>query len=93
MPKLPEDTSRQLLIHQFLIGLPAVVSRQLWVVGNMTNLEQLIECAKVMVVDDSSKEVAAVQSETSELPNLKVQIQDMETPLQHDFLWLSQLKF
>ena len=59
----------------------------------MTNLEQLIECAKVMVVDDSSKEVAAVQSETSELPNLKVQIQDMETPLQHDFLWLSQLKF
>ena len=29
MPKLPEDTSRQLLIHQFLIGLPAVVSRQL----------------------------------------------------------------
>ena len=29
MPELPEDASRQLLIHQFLIGLLAAVSRQL----------------------------------------------------------------
>ena len=44
----------------------------------MTNLEQLVECAKVLlVVDDSSKEVAAVQLETSKLPNLKAQIQEL----------------
>ena len=30
-----------------------------------------------MIIDDSSKEVAAVQSETSELPNLKAQIQEL----------------
>ena len=29
MPELSEDASQQLLIHQFLNGLPALVSRQL----------------------------------------------------------------
>ena len=49
----------QLLIHQFLIGLPAVVGHQLRAVGNMTNLEQLVKRTKVLVIiDDSSKEVA-----------------------------------
>ena len=76
MPELPEDAGQQLLIHQFLIGLPAVVSLQLRIVGNPTNLEQLVKCAKVLiVVDDSSKELAAVQSETFKLSNLKAQIQ------------------
>ena len=78
MPELSEDASRQLLIHQFLNGLPAPVSRQLRAVGNTTNLEQLVERAKVlMVVDDNSREVAAVQLETSELPKLKTQIQEL----------------
>ena len=78
MPELSEDASRQLLIHQFLNGLPAPVSHQLRAVGNATNLEQLVERAKVlMVVDDNSREVDAVQLETSELPKLKSQIQEL----------------
>ena len=78
MPELSEDASRQLLINQFLNGLPAPVSRQLQAVGNTTNLEQFVERAKVlMVVDDNSREVAAVQLETSELPKLKTQIQEL----------------
>ena len=62
MPELSDDASWQLLIHQFLTGLPAPVSRQLRAVGNMTNLEQLVERAKVLMVVDSSDKVAAVQS-------------------------------
>ena len=78
MPQLSEDASRQLLIHQFLNGLPAPVSRQLRAVGNTTNLKQLVESAKVlMIVDDNSREVAAVQLETSKLPKLKTQIQEL----------------
>ena len=78
MPELSDDASRQLLIHQFLTGLPAPVSRQLRAVGNMTNLEQLVERAKVlMVVDSSDEKIAAVQSEPPEVLKLKTQIQEL----------------
>ena len=77
MPELAEDASQQLLIHQFLAGLPAPVSRQLQAVGNTTNLEQIVECAKVLMVVDSSEKVAAVQSENSEVSSLKAQIQEL----------------
>ena len=77
MPELAEDASQQLLIHQFLAGLPAPVSRQLRAVGNTTNLEQIVERAKVLMVVDSSEKVAAVQSENSEVSSLKAQIQEL----------------
>ena len=76
MPELAEDASQQLLIHQFLAGLPAPVSRQLRAVGNTTNLEQIVERAKVLMVVDSGEKVAAVQSENSEVSSLKAQIQE-----------------
>ena len=70
MLELSEDDSQQLLVHQFLIGLPEPVSPQLWAVGNTTNIQQFVKHAKVlMIVDASSKEVAAVQSKSSKLPN------------------------
>ena len=77
MPELAEDASQQLLIHQFLAGLPAPVSRQLRAVGNTTNLEQIAERAKVLMVVDSSEKIAAVQSENSEVSSLKAQIQEL----------------
>lgn len=77
MPELAEDASQQLLIHQFLAGLPAPVSRQLRAVGNTTNLEQIVERAKVLMVVDSSEKIAAVQSENSEVSSLKAQIQEL----------------
>ena len=84
MPELSEDASWQLLIHHFLIGLLAPVSRQLRVVGNTINLEQLVECAKVMmVVDDNSREVTAIQSETSKLPKLKLKSKNLQHKWMH----------
>ena len=77
MPELAEDASQQLLIHQFLAGLPAPVSRQLRAVGNTTNLEQIVERAKVLMVVDSSEKIAAIQSENSEVSSLKAQIQEL----------------
>ena len=45
--ELSHDASKQLLIHQFLTGLSAPISQQLRAIGNMTNLDQLVECAIV----------------------------------------------
>ena len=83
MPELAEDASQQLLIHQFLAGLPAPVSHQLRAVGNTTNLEQIVERAKVLMVVDSSEKVAAVQSENSEVSSLKAQIQNLQNKSQY----------
>ena len=78
MPELSNDAYQQLLIHQFLTGLPAPVSRQLRAVGNTTNLEQIVERAKVlMVVDSSDRTIAAIQSEASEVSKLKTQIEEL----------------
>ena len=44
----------------------------------MTNLEQLVERAKVlMVIDSSDEKIAAVQSEAPEVLKLKTQIQEL----------------
>ena len=78
MPELSDDASKQLLIHQFLTGLPAPVSRQLRAIGNTTNLEQLVERAKVlMVVDGGDGKIAAVESEDTEVSKLKTQIEEL----------------
>ena len=78
MPELSDEARQQLLIHQFLTGLPAPVSRQLRAVGNTTNLEQLVEWAKVlMVIDGGDGKIAAVQSEDTEVSKLKTQIEEL----------------
>ena len=78
MPELSDDASKQLLIHQFLTGLPAPISRQLRAAGDTTNLEQLVERAKVlMVVDGGEGKTAAVQSEDIEVSKLKTQIEEL----------------
>ena len=80
MPELSDDASKQLLIHQFLTGLPASVSRQLRAAGDTTNLEQLVERAKVlMVVDGGEGKTAAVQAENTEVSKLKTQIEEFST--------------
>ena len=43
----------------------------------MTNLEQIVEHAKVLMVVDSSQKIAAVQSENFEASDLKAQIQEL----------------
>ena len=78
MPELSDDASKQLPIHQFLTGLPAPVSCQLRAAGDTTNLEQLVERAKVlMVVDGGERKTAAVQAEDTEVSKLKTQIEEL----------------
>ena len=61
------------------IGLLEPVSHQLREVGNTTNFKHLVEYTKVlMVVDDSSREIAIVQSETFKLPNLKLKSKNLQ---------------
>ena len=75
MPELTAEAMKQLLIHQFLAGYPPQ-SRQLRAGGNTTDLDELVQRAKIlMVVDSDERQTAAVYSYTSEVLELKSQIE------------------
>ena len=49
MPSADVDTQNQLLIHQFLTGLPTEISKQLCTVGEIDDLGQIIQHAKLLM--------------------------------------------
>ena len=60
MPKLDSTLKEQLILHQFVAGLPATVCRQLRAAGDMTNLQSTLERAKLLLSLEAEQNVAAV---------------------------------
>ena len=82
MPKANVHVSKrqQLLIHQFLIGLPDAVSKQLWAMRDIDDLDKLIQHAKLQMTIDAQgsgkpeKKSAAVQQLLSQMEALTKQV-------------------
>ena len=63
MPEADAATRNQLLIHQFLTGLPTHVSRQLRAAGEIDDLDKLLERAKLLLtIEEPGKTAAAVEA-------------------------------
>ena len=78
MPELTADARKQLLIHQFLAGLPASLSHQFRASGNTTDLDELVQHGKIlMVMNNDERQMAAVHLDASEVSELKSQIQEL----------------
>ena len=60
MPKLDLALKEQLILHQFVAGLPATINRQLRATGDMTNLQSTLERAKLLLSLEDEQKVAAV---------------------------------
>ena len=60
MPGAEAATRKQLLIHQFLTGIPIDVSKQLRAAGEMEDLDKLMQRAKLLMTLDCSERTAAV---------------------------------
>ena len=60
MPKLDLALKEQLILHQFVAGLPATINRQLRATGDMTNLQSTLERAKLLLSLEEEQKVAAV---------------------------------
>ena len=71
---LANDARDRLLIHQFLVGLPESVSRQLRAIGDTGNLDRLAERAKIMITAMEQERVSAITTKESEVSQLKEQI-------------------
>ena len=74
MAGLAKEARDQLLIHQFLVGLPESVSRQLRGTGDTKDLERLAERAKILITAMEQERVSAITTTDSEVSQLKEQI-------------------
>ena len=72
MPEAGEATQKQLLLHQFVSGLPVNISKQLRATGALDNLDVVVERAKLLMTIEEPQKTAAVQS--NEIQDLKEQI-------------------
>lgn len=74
MPNLDSSAVEQLLLHQFLAGLPPTVSRQLRSTGETKTLEEAIERARLLLVITDQEQTAAVQVQRAEVQQLQDKI-------------------
>ena len=72
MPEASEDTRKQLILHQFVSGLPANISKQLRATGEVNNVDAVMERAKLLMMMEEPQKTAATQ--TAEVQELKEQI-------------------
>jgi len=75
MPELAAEAKQQLLVHQFLTGLPVTVSQQLRATGDTKRLEQVVERAKLLMV--VQEQTAAITSEETEMSKLRTQVSQL----------------
>ena len=79
MPSLDATAKKQLLLHQFLAGLPQALNRQLRAAGETTDLEKAIERTKLLLAleeQDTAHAIpaAAVAKHDDSIEQLKSQM-------------------
>ena len=76
IPNLDAATQNQLLCHQFLIGIPGKISRQLRAAGEIDNIAKVLERAKLLMTLEGEEKVAVVspQATSLEVQELKDQM-------------------
>ena len=74
MQRLDNTACDQLLLHQFLAGLPSLLSRQLRATGEARDLNSYVERARLLIsIDTQSQQVAAVEAQPKHLNPLQEQ--------------------
>ena len=76
MPGAEAATRTQLVLHQFVTGLPAHVSKQLRVTGKVGDLDKVLERAQLLLTIEKQEKSAAIEAKEgpSEVEALKEQI-------------------
>ena len=77
MPDADADTREKLLIHQFLTGLPAEISKQLRAAGEIQELDKLVQRARLLMTLTEREKSAAVGQQkpnTNSVETLKEQV-------------------
>ena len=76
MPEAESATRTQLVLHQFITGLPVHVSKQLRATGEVSDLDKVLERAQLLLTIEKQEKSAAIEAkeEPSEVESLREQI-------------------
>ena len=74
MSNLDAEARDQLLLHQFLAGIPPVIGRQLRATGEAKTLEAAVERARLLMTLDDQAHAAVVREGAGDVEQLKEQI-------------------
>ena len=77
MPDLDASAREQLLLHQFMAGIPAAVGRQLRTTGDTNKLDATVERARLLMSLDVHEEATAAIQTEGEMKQLKEQISEL----------------
>ena len=79
MPDIDEASRTQLLLHQFLTGLPVSISRQLRATGDATDFNKAVERARLLMIIHEPEPISAAASVSSsvEVEQLKEKVIDL----------------
>ena len=72
MPDVDATMHNQLMLHQFVSGLPAHIAKQLRATGEVSDLDRVLEQAKLLMTIEEPQKTAAVQ--TNEVQELREQV-------------------
>ena len=74
MPELDVPAREQLLLHQFLAGIPDSVSRQLRATGEIKTLDSAVTRSRLLMTIDEHRQAAAVTEGPTEVQLLREQV-------------------
>ena len=78
MPNLEASARNQLLLHQLLAGLPSSISKQIRATGDTTDVDKVLERARLLIMTEDQPGRAAVVSESpNEVLLLKEQVAEL----------------
>ena len=77
MPELNKDTRDNLVLHQFVAGLPTHISTQLRATGETKKLDDTVERTRLLMSISPQAPVAAVESVPGEVQQLRDQITEL----------------
>jgi len=75
MPDAEAATRNQLVIHQFVSGLPNQIGKQLRATGEVNDLDKVVEWAKLLMTIEEPQMAVAVQS--NEMQELRDQVSSL----------------
>lgn len=77
MPDIDATARGQLLLHQFLAGLPDSISKQLRATGETTDLDKTVERARLLMALDDREQAAVVSTESAQLTQLTERVAEL----------------
>ena len=92
MPDIDTNARNQLLLDQFLTGLPLAVSKQLRASDDAKLLDKAVECTQLLMVIERDQMQTAAAVEADEVQELRKQISELTEQVAVLTMWKNETR-